>query len=390
MYIYSYHEDFMTSFDFIIAGAGASGLMLCRALASDPFFAEKRILLLDKSEKQSNDRTWCFWETGNGEFDGLIKKSWPKISFKGRDFTREMDTTPYRYKMLEAKPFYNEYLETLRSCNNVSLRFEHIENINSTDEGVIVTTDVSQYYAPDAFTSILNPSEMYAQEEHPVLIQHFRGWFVKTSQPVFDPERAIFMDFSIPQDGNTRFMYVLPESSNSALVEYTLFSKDYLEDDEYDEALQKYMLEQLKCEDYEILRVENGSIPMTVYDFTKNNTSNLLYIGTAGGWTKASTGYTFKNSQKKVRELVEYLKTGKPLDQIPSKKRHRFYDLLLLDILDEKNHLGQEIFESLFKKRTAPEIFRFLDEETSFWEDLKIISACPKGPFLRALLKRLF
>jgi lycopene beta-cyclase len=31
-------------------------------------FADKRILLIDKEEKNKNDRTWCFWETQPGFF----------------------------------------------------------------------------------------------------------------------------------------------------------------------------------------------------------------------------------------------------------------------------------------------------------------------------------
>ena len=34
---------------------------------------------------------------------------------------------------------------------------------------------------------------------------------------------------------------------------------------------------------------------MTGYNFSKHNNSTLLNIGTSGGWTKASTGFTFKS-----------------------------------------------------------------------------------------------
>ena len=48
------------------------------------------------------------------------------------------------------------------------------------------------------------------------------------------PTQAVeFMNFDIPQIGNTRFMYLLPFSPTKALVEYTLFSKDLLEKEEY-------------------------------------------------------------------------------------------------------------------------------------------------------------
>ena len=52
---------------------------------------------------------------------------------------------------------------------------------------------------------------------------------------------------------------------------------------------------------------------MTSFKFWKLNTSRVLNIGTAGGWTKASTGYTFRNASKKTIELVTHLNlTAKP------------------------------------------------------------------------------
>jgi len=63
-----------TSFDFIICGGGASGLLLLDALRKDSFFDDYRILLLEKEIKNSNDRTWCFWETPQGPFDELLTK----------------------------------------------------------------------------------------------------------------------------------------------------------------------------------------------------------------------------------------------------------------------------------------------------------------------------
>ncbi len=88
--------------------------------------------------------------------------------------------------------------------------------------------------------------------------------------------------------------------------------------------------------------------------------------------------------------MIQYLKGEKSITALSSKKKFRFYDLLLLDILYKHNNKGQYIFETLFKNRSPQLIFKFLDEETSFWEDLRIISGCPKKEFLRAFVHRIF
>ncbi|MGB3774526.1 MAG: lycopene cyclase, partial [Leeuwenhoekiella sp.] len=56
-------------FNYIILGAGLSGLGLAVKFISDPFFKDKKILLLDKEEKLKNDRTWCFWHRGDSEYE---------------------------------------------------------------------------------------------------------------------------------------------------------------------------------------------------------------------------------------------------------------------------------------------------------------------------------
>ena len=53
---------------------------------NDPFFANKSILLIEKEHKNSNDRTWCFWEKGKGELDHIVSKSWKSAIFKAKNF----------------------------------------------------------------------------------------------------------------------------------------------------------------------------------------------------------------------------------------------------------------------------------------------------------------
>ncbi|MNQ89530.1 Lycopene cyclase protein [compost metagenome] len=216
------------------------------------------------------------------------------------------------------------------------------------------------------------------------------GWFVKSENEIFNPVLATFMDFSVEQKGNTRFMYVLPTSKTEALVEYTLFSENVLPKEEYEKEIQLY-LEKLGTDKFEITEKEQGSIPMTCHPFWKKNTKKVLNIGTAGGWTKASTGFTFRNSDKKSSELVEFLqKENFKMTSFHKKSRFWFYDLLLLDILYRHNELGSPIFSSLFKKGIPALVFKFLDEETSLLQDVKVILKCPKIPFIKALFRVIF
>lgn len=380
----------MSNYDYIIIGAGAAGLLLADALANEDFFASKSILILDKDDKTKNDRTWCFWEKENGKFDAILHKSWPNIYFAGKKARLSTSISPYHYKMLRGIDFYEYFLNKTKKRPNITWAQEQVINIQENGSSVLVSTQTNQFTGAKVFNSIFDYQLVKNQKKYPVLQQHFLGWFVKTEKTVFNKEEATFMDFSIQQKGNTRFMYVLPFSETEALVEYTLFSEDTLEKAEYENAIVDYLEQKLGCTDYEILEKETGNIPMTSYKFHKHNSERIINIGIAGGWAKASTGFTFYNTNKQVNALVRFLKKEKPLSKFYKKDKYWYYDLLLLDILYKNNHLGQSIFESLFKKRNPQLILKFLDEDTTLWEDLQIISACPKWPFLKALWHRIF
>ncbi|PWB28393.1 lycopene cyclase family protein [Flavobacterium sp. HTF] len=377
-------------FDYIFTGTGLSALMTVYKMIQAGKFEDKSILLLDENFKKTNDRTWCFWDKGESIWNSVISKKWNSALFANEKFKRDLDLKPYQYNQIRGLDFYNFVLEEISKHSNITFLKEKVTDINEQETHVFVGTEYNRYTCSYLFNSIYTKTFAESQTKYPVLQQHFIGWFIKSNIEIFNPEQATFMDFSVEQKGNTRFMYVLPTSKTEALVEYTLFSDKLLQQDEYENEIQKY-LKKLGATAYEIVEKEQGSIPMTCFPFWKRNTKRVLNIGTAGGWTKASTGYTFKNSDKKSTDLVNFIQTeGFKMKDFHKKSRFWFYDLLLLDILYRHNELGNQIFSSLFKKGSPGLIFKFLDEETSLIEDFKVILKCPKGPFIRALFRLKF
>ena len=380
----------MLNFDYIIIGAGAAGLMLADAMIKDSFFNDKSILILDKDAKKSNDRTWCFWEKGEGQFDELVHKKWNQVYFSGKQFSKRYSINPYRYKMIRGIDFYESIFSKIKASSNITFQQEEVTSVEDNGQNTVVSTAKNTFLGKQAFNSIFSYKMVTHQKKYPVLQQHFIGWLVKTKESIFDIDQATYMDFSIAQKGNTRFMYVLPYAKNKALIEYTLFSEDLLLKEEYELAIKNYLKNDLAISQFEIEETEMGSIPMTCYDFQENHTKNIRYIGTAGGWAKPSTGYTFASTSRKIPVLVDYIKSKKSLQNLNFKNRFWFYDMLFLDVLFKDNANGYQIFEALFKNRNPQLIFKFLDEQTSVWEDLKYIWACPKMPFIKALIRRLF
>ena len=379
----------MKEFDYIILGGGAAGLQLAYRMANDVFFDSKSILIIDKEQKNSNDRTWCFWEKGEGEWDAILHTKWDSIVFESDTIKLNKNITPYHYKLIRSKDFYDKIWRFLHTKNNFTFQQSEVESIHQEEGFAKVTLPKIEYTTQNLLNSIMFDKTYLQQKEYPVLKQHFVGWFVELKEDYFDETTATFMDFNIPQQQNTRFMYVLPLSKKVALFEYTLFSEDLLSYKTYEEAIKVYLKEK-NITDYKIIEKEDGVIPMTAYKFWNQNSKNILYMGTAGGWSKASTGFTFKNTAKKTAQLVGFLKSEQPLYTFHKKTKFWYYDLLLLDVLSKHNQLGSSIFTILFRKNATSKILKFLDEETTFLEDLKIMLSMPPLLFVKALLKRVF
>jgi lycopene beta-cyclase len=82
-------------FDYIICGGGAAGLLLAYRLCKDPFFKNHSLLLIEKDLKNTNDRTWCFWESRKGDLEAIVHKKWDRAFFGAADFTLEFPLAPF-------------------------------------------------------------------------------------------------------------------------------------------------------------------------------------------------------------------------------------------------------------------------------------------------------
>jgi lycopene beta-cyclase len=373
------------NYDYIIIGNGLAGLQLGLAFAGDGFFRDKQIALLDKSDKTENDKTWCFWEKGNGSWDQLVAKSWEKAQFFSSGKYMEFDLSPYRYKMLRAIDFYNFAKVELQQHSNIHFVQEEVLEV-SENENVHVKTNLHEHSAKHVFDSRI-PEKYFSPKDHHVRIhQHFKGWLIETPEKEFNPGKFTIMDFRQKFDNTTSFGYVLPVSEKKAVVEYTFFTPFITSEKIYEEMLQKYIHENLRIKKFEILETEKGVIPMTDFPFEKSNTEKITKIGTGGGWVKGSTGYSFKHTEKKTAKILENLKTGKNPSTGLGKKRYKFYDKIFLRVLQRHNEMGEEIFEKFYGKNTIQEVFAYLDEETSPSEDFKIMKSLYSKEFVKALL----
>ncbi|MFN4006237.1 MAG: lycopene cyclase family protein [Chitinophagaceae bacterium] len=384
-------------YDYIFTGAGCAAFSVVLRILQMPSLQQKRILLIDKDAKQSNDRTWCFWEQSNGFFQNIVYRQYQYIHFRSSSFSSKFNIAPYQYKMIRGIDFYNNALRQIQTQPNITFIQDTVADITTHKLGAIVTTtNGAKYTATYVFNSILfehlypkNSVNNIAKNQYH-LLQHFKGWIIETDSDVFNTNEATFMDFSIPQKHGTSFVYVLPFTARKALVEYTLFTEQLLSQNEYDNGLQHYIHQHLGISHYSIVEEEFGIIPMTNYPFEKG-TANIIHIGTVGGVTKASSGYTFQFIQKHSDAIVAALSKGLSPQTTTSfwKQRFQLYDATLLHVLATKSMPGDAVFAQLFAKNTPQRILAFLDNDTNFLDELKIMSTVPTTIFMPAALRQI-
>ena len=371
----------MNQFDYIFLGAGCATLSVVTRMIKSGKFSDSKILIVDRDKKNTNDRTWCFWEQEPGFFETIVHSRWKNLNFKTEKENINLDIAPYEYKMIRGIDLYEYSFNLIKHQPNIEFLRSAVDFSN--DNSISINQETLRQ---SKHTTIFNSIYKTQKENNNTyyLLQHFKGYVIETNTDSFNKDEGTLMDFSISQKHGTTFMYVLPLSKRKALVEYTLFTEALLSPEEYNKGLFHYLQNTLGLESYEIIDKEFGVIPMTnkvfpFFDGTKYN------IGTAGGQTKPSTGYTFPFIQRQSEEIIDMLlKKSLPVRQNLKMDRFHFYDSTFLNILANKKLDGKTIFYHLFKKNKAEKVLKFLDNATSLREELRILNTLPKWPFLKA------
>ncbi|MGH1434966.1 MAG: lycopene cyclase family protein [Lewinella sp.] len=375
-------------YDFIVAGAGAAGRSFVYHLLQSPL-RDSRVLLLDREQKKTDDRTWSFWEVDNGPFEEIVHHRWPVLWFYNEDFARKMEIAPFTYKVILAADYYRYTNEAFAKAPQVEQQITNIHAIRNTNNGVVVETDAGTVTARWCINSTARPEIDKSKVSY--LDQHFRGWFIKTARPVFDPGQAVMMDFRTPQEGEFRFLYVLPTSTTEALVEVAIFSNQHLPEAGYDRIIQNYLDKHWpQLPRYTVTRTESGNIPMTDYEFPLFK-DHIINVGMSGGDTRASTGYTFIYIHRRIERIINgLLHKGDPrAGDDWAIRRHRFYDSVMLSVLEQQKYSGALLFQKLFQKNSPQRLLGFLNGETSVLEELRLMSTTPIPTFMKAAIKSL-
>ena len=376
------------TYDYIFAGYGAAASLLILQLHNKNLLNHLSILIVDPERKNKNDKTFCFWANEDEDIvkdlKHLIKHTWSSIRNQNGV---NIPLSPLTYHYISSIDLYNDLIK-LEKTYDWDRMFCPVEEVSSDEIGAYIIVNSVKTRANKIFDSRTPKyKETRAGETH--IFQSFVGWEIETNRKIENPGTCRLMDFEVEQKGFTQFMYVLPFSSTTALVELTRFGAEIVCETAAEKQLQDYIYQHFG--EFKKHAMEIGCIPMSNAEIINNKHKDVVLLGARNYKVKPSTGYAFKNMYLDASKLVDSLMNinkAKELNLEHSKVkkgRFAFYDSLLLHILKNKPQNGKIIFQDLLKGVKINTVLRFLDEKTSFIEELKIFARLPWTPFLNAL-----
>tara|TARA_B100000214_G_scaffold366572_1_gene335696 strand:+ start:2370 stop:3428 length:1059 start_codon:yes stop_codon:yes gene_type:complete len=351
----------MREFDYVIIGGGCAGLSLAYELDIHQKLNNKTLAIVEPREEYKRDKTWSFWKVAPHNFEDCVKKNWKEFSIKTSSGSKIIKCDSFPYQSIDSGLFYNKVKHRLGKNKNIKF-FKNINELNTNNSFIFNSVP-----SLDGFGSNL--------------WQHFQGIEIETTEKFFDDKIVNLMDFDCDQRNNVHFFYILPFSKNKAMIETTWLSKEDKSLKDYDSQTKSY-INRLGIKDYKINFKEEGAIPLFHPKYKKEK--NKINIGTAGGMTRLSTGYTFLNIQEHSRFIRINLENIGNTKKYDIGKKYQFLDQIFLKVLKKHPEKMPGIFFKMFGASYDATI-KFLSNKSNFFEDLSIISKMPKWLFIKSI-----
>ena len=353
----------MKEFDYIIIGGGCAGLSLAYELDLHSKLKDKTLAIVEHRDEYKRDKTWSFWKVSPHNFEDCTIKSWDNFTINIPSHLKHVDCKNMPYQTIDSGLFYQKIINKIKQNTNIYF-FKNINEVNT--ENSFIFNSVGD--------KIDNKSSLW---------QHFSGIEIETSKDFFDEKIFNLMDFDCDQKNSVHFFYTLPFSKTKALIETTWISDlNNTSLNDYDIQLKDYIEDKLKIKNYKINYKETGAIPL----FHPNNIKKLnqIEIGTAGGMTRLSTGYTFLNIQEQSKYIRKNIENIKDTKIFSIERKYEFLDNIFLKVLKKNPERMAQIFYKMFNS-SPNTVINFLSNKSNILEDISIISKMPKWVFLKQL-----
>lgn len=371
-----YTED--TAIGTAVIGAGCAGLSLCHHLASAGLPAAA---LIDPG-KPRPDHIWGFWDDGGNDLAlarPLSHAAWQQWAFIDDERRIVHHAKDHAYRALSSEKFEGALQAALPKAGTRSINAAVCTARPQPSGRSRLTLDDGQQLSAEMVIDSRAPTPPDG-----CLLQHFGGWYVHMDQPVFDAGTAILMDFRVSQENGIHFIYLLPFSATTALVESTVFSSAVLPPSWYDAQVAAYLTAQYPQATACFDRRESGVIPLAVLH--QDQPFGTL-LGLGAGALRASSGYAFSQIQRQASSLSGALTTGSNSPVKPGcSALETWMDQVFLAVLKNAPERAAEIFLRAAAALDGDQFAAFMRGHANWAVLLRLMRGLPIGLFLRAAL----
>ncbi|MDC0158386.1 lycopene cyclase family protein [Rhodospirillaceae bacterium] len=370
------------SYQTAIIGAGCAGLTLGYHLIGSK---SEPIVLID-GQANRKDHLWSYWDNNHDSLllpRPFIKKQWAKWAIRTQNKEVIRTGTRFKYVCLSSAHFESYLLKEIENANGTVLR-ENVTGLNienGTKSLQLSNGDelkIENVY--DSRPPLVSEGAMY---------QHFVGLTIQAHDPIFDDSTAILMDFRVSQSFGIHFVYVLPFSKYSALIESTVYSTKILPNSWYKHQICNYIEQNFPKTTFDIIGEETGALPLN------NKYPQIPFgipIGLSANAMRGSTGYAFSQIMVQLSELAVNIESS--MNKITARSGSTFtedlMDKIFLDVLSKSPKKAPDIFLTVLERLTGDEFAEFMTGYCPASTKAKIITSLPKALFIIAAIRRTF
>lgn len=372
--------------DVVVVGAGCVGLATALRIGSTE---PGRSVVVLEARRGADPRSWCSWDDGSDPLPEARSASWTRWEVRTDRGTSCGSDPEHPYVLVRAGD-RRAAVEQRLGATAAAVRIVEgaaVSGVTRADDDLVVRSTAGPLRAETVLDARGPRCPERVRPGRVLLHQRFVGRWVTSSRPVFDPTTVTLMDSTGRVDSDrVHFLYVLPVSPTRALVESTVFTADAADPVDHRAVIAAYVRERwgLSDDEWWIDDEEQGCIPMSDAPATDLVADPDQPGAHVLGTTRPSSGYGFARGNRHAAVVARHVLAGTPVPPLADRARTRFLDAVFLRFLRDRPDRAPEVFRRMFAL-PGPLVVRFLTERSTLVDDVRLVLALPKRPFLAAL-----
>jgi len=372
-------------FDIVIVGGGLAGALIAwRLHVARPDIS---FVLIEKGDHLGGNHTWSFHSTDLSKnafewISPLVSWKWPEQRVRFPSYERTLSTS---YHSITSEHFHQVLSATLGGkirCGETAVSVE-------PNQVVLESGDIFEAEA------VIDARGAIGSDALTVGFQKFVGQMIELAEP-HNLVGPTIMDADVEQRDGYRFIYVLPISNKSILIEDTRYTDgNDFSIESYRQGVLEYCLDR-SWEIKTIGREEEGVLPIAlggdIRQFLAQTPAGIAPVGMRAGLFHPLTGYSLPDAVQAADMIIGMSDLSGPAlnkslrtHAISVWNKRSYYRFLCRMLFGAaKPHLRYKVLER-FYKMPEPLIERFYAGTSTTKDRIRILAGKPPVPIFKAM-----